>query len=99
MNKQRVAKILRQMQKIMQVLPTTKRRALYERLRHKIGSDVRDIMRESNVHPETLAAMMVVTKAELREIIWERDLKLSELVRLLSYLDAELYPLIRTCKK
>jgi len=99
MNKQRVDKVLRQMRITMAVLPTTRRRALYERLRQKIGSDIRDIMRESGIHYDTLAAMMKTNKAEVKEMIWTRDLKLSELVRLLSKLDAECYPLIRTRKK
>ena len=99
MDKQRVEQILHQVRTTMQVLPTTKRRALYERLRQKIGSDIRDIMRESEVHYDTLAAMMRMNKADVREMIWDRDLKLSELVKLLSKLDAEMYPLIRTRKK
>lgn len=72
---------------------------MYERLRHKIGRDITDIMRESGVYPETIATMMGMSKGELKKMVWEQDLKLSELVKLLSKLDAEMYPLIRTRKK
>jgi len=94
-----VKQTLRQLHAIMAVLPTTKRRALYERLRHKIAEDIVDIMRESDLHYDTLAYMMRMSKAELKEMIWVRDLKMSELVTLLDKLNAEMYPLIRERKK
>jgi hypothetical protein len=80
------------------VAPVVERRALYERLRHKIGSDIMDIILESGVYPETIATMMGMSKGELKQMIWEQDLKLSELVKLLNKLDAEMYPLIRVRK-
>jgi hypothetical protein len=83
----------------MMVLPTTERRALYERLRQKIGSDIVCIMKEQGIHYETLAAMMQISKPELKKMIWERDLKMSELVKLLWKLGAEMYPIIRERKK
>jgi len=94
-----VKQTLRQLHAIMAVLPTTKRRALYERLRHKIAEDIVDIMRESDLHYDTLAYMMRMSKAELKEMIWVKDLKMSELVTLLDKLNAEMYPLIRERKK
>lgn len=72
---------------------------MYERLRQKIGEDITAVMKESEIYPETLAAMMRISKRELKEMIWERDLKLSELTKLLCKIDAELWPLIRTRKK
>ena len=88
----------KQVQHIMRVRPTMERRALYERLRQKIGQDITDIMKEEGIYPETIAAMMQVSKAELKKMIWDRDLKLSELVKLLWKIEAEMYPLIRTRK-
>ena len=94
-----VKQTLRQLHATMMVLPTTERRALYERLRHKIGEDIVDIMKEEDIHYETLAAMMQVSKRRLKQIIWEDDLKMSELVKLLWKMGAECYPLIRVRKK
>ena len=94
-----VKQILPQLYATLMELPTTERRALYERLRHKIGSDIVDIMKESGLHYDTLAYMMRVSEAELKEMIWVRDLKMSELVKLLWKMNAEMYPLIRVRKK
>jgi len=90
-----VKQTLNQLHATMMVLPTSERRALYERLRHKIGSDIVDIMKEEGLHYETLADMMKINKAELKWMIWDKDLKMSELVKLLWKMGAECYPLIR----
>ena len=99
MSEQKVKHLLHQMHMTMAVLPTTERRASYERTRHKIGADIVEIMKEEGVHYETLAAMMQISKPELKKMIWEQDLKMSELVKLLWKLGAEMYPLIRVRKK
>jgi hypothetical protein len=99
MNEAKVKEALHQLHSTMAVLPTTERRILHERLRQKIGSDIVTIMREADIHYDTLAAMMQMSRAELKEMIWERDLKLSELVQLLWKLGAEMYPIIRTRKQ
>ena len=75
------------------------RAVLYEELRQKIGQDIRDVMMESGLHYEGLAAKLKVNKAELKRLIWDEDLRLSELVRILWKLDAQLYPIIRSIKK
>ena len=99
MNKQKVNHTLHQIHITMTELPTTQRRALYERLRHKIGADIMAIIKEEEVELETLATMMGMGKAELKKMIWDKDLKLSELVKLLCKLGAEMWPLIRVGKK
>jgi hypothetical protein len=99
MDKQKVQQALHQLHATMAVLPSTSRRVLYERLRHKIGADIVDIMKESGLHYDTLAYMMRISKKELKEMIWVRDLRMSELVKLLWKLGAEMYPVIRTRKK
>jgi len=94
-----VKQILKQLHTTMEELPMLERRALHERLRHKIGSDIVDIMKEQDLHYDTLAHMMRISKAELKEMIWSRDLKVSELVKLLWKMGVECYPLIRVRKK
>lgn len=93
-----VKSVLQQLHKMLQVLPTSRRRMLYERLRVKIANDVVAIMKEENCRIEDLAAVLKMRKGEVREWIWSRDLKLSELVRLLNHLDSEFYPIIRQRK-
>ena len=90
---------LKQFHAAMKMLPTTERRALYERLRYKIGSDIVDIMREEGLYYDTLAHIMRISKAELKSMIWDKDLTVSQLVKLLDSLNAEMYPLIRVRNK
>ena len=94
-----VKKALRQLHKMLRVLPTSRRRMLYERLRAKIGEDIVAVMSEQGYTIEGLAKSLRLKNKELRNWIWGRDLKLSELVKLLAHLDSEFYPLIRPRNK
>lgn len=71
---------------------------LYERLRIKIAEDILTVMGEQGCSIEDLARGMKLRKLEIKEWIWSRNLKLSELARLLDYLDSEFYPIIRPRK-
>ena len=93
-----VRKILRRLHHLLQILPTSKRRMLYERLREKVANDILAVMQETETPLEMLAAVMGLKKAEMREWIWERDLTLSELSRMLNKLDSEAYFIIRPRK-
>ena len=93
-----VRKTLRRLHQVLQILPTSKRRMLYERLREKVANDILAIMEETETPLEMLAAVMGLKKAEMREWIWERDLTLSELSRMLNKLDSEAYFIIRPRK-
>lgn len=68
---------------------------LYERLRAKIGEDIVAVMNEQGYTIEGLAKSLRLKTNELRDWIWGRDLKLSELAQLLAHIDSEFYPLIR----
>lgn len=98
-DKCRAKSALKQLQKSFQILPVTRRKMLYERLRTKIANDITTIMGEQGCSVEELARRLKLKKSELRKRIWENDLKLSELTRLLDHLDSELYPIIRSRKK
>lgn len=93
-----VRKTLRRLHQTLQILPTTRRRMLHERLREKVANDILAVMKEADVPLEMLAAVMGLKKSEMKKWIWTRDLTLSELARLLDKLDAEGYFLIRQRK-
>ena len=79
----------------MQVLPHTRKTILHERLRTKIAEDIVSLMSEQCMFIEVLAKRLRLKNNEVREWIWSRDLRLSELVKLLDALEAEMYPVIR----
>jgi hypothetical protein len=93
-----VKKILREAHYAIQLLPHARRQMLFERLRSKIADDICCIMREQDRSFEVLAKRLKLKTAELRSWIWDRDLKLSELSRILDCLDSEFYPIIRPRK-
>lgn len=80
---------------IMKASSVTRRKILYERLRLKVAEDILAVMKEAEIGLEQLAKKMGMRKEEVSCWIWERDLKLSEIVQILDRLDAEFYPLIR----
>ena len=90
--------VLKKLHKTLQILPTSRRKMLYERLRFKVADDIVSVMRERECSLEELAKILKLKKKEMREWIWDRDLTLSELARLLDCLDSEFYPIIRTRK-
>jgi len=69
---------------------------LYERLRTKVGEDIRSIMGEQEVTIEVLANRLKMSADRTRDWIWTRDLTLKELAKVLDALDSEFYPLIRS---
>lgn len=91
-----VDNILRELYSEIQILPRTRKAILQERLRTKIAEDIVSLMGEQGIFIEGLAKKLKLRNSEMREWIWTRDLKLSELSRLLDALDSELYPLIRS---
>lgn len=95
MSSNNVKKTLRHLHDLLQGLPITRKKLLYERLRLKVARDITDIMREKEVPLEILAKVMGLKKVDMRDWIWDRDLKLSELAKLLDKLDSEFYPIIR----
>lgn len=64
----------------------------------KVAEDIIAVMGEQDCGFEFMAKRMELKKDDLREWIWTRDLKLSELSRLLDCLDSEFYPIIRPRK-
>lgn len=90
--------VLKKLHKTLQILPTSRRKILYERLRLKVADDILSIMKEQGCSLEELAKKMKLKKAEMREWIWDRDLTFSEIARLLDCLDSEFYPIIRPRK-
>lgn len=89
---------LKELHNAIQILPRIRGKVVYERLRTKIGADIRSIMGEQGVEIEVLAHRLRMSADKTRDWIWSRDLTLKELSKLLNALDAELWPLIRTRK-
>ena len=76
--------------------PVRRRAAAYERLRQKIAEDIVDVIKESgSTIAEFASFKMGISQVELKRLIYEEDLKLSELVDILDKIDADFYPLIR----
>ena len=90
--------MLKELHHAIQILPRTRKAILQERLRTKVAEDIVSLMGEQGIHIESLAYKLEITNSELRDWIWVRDLKLSELSRLLDALGSELYPIIRSRK-
>ena len=89
-----IDKTLKQLHHEFTVAPTSRRRMLYERLRTRVATDILNVMEEEGVTLEWLAKKLRIKKSEMKEWIWTRDLKMSELCRMLDYIGAELYPII-----
>jgi len=89
---------LRKLHQAIRILPATKRRMLHEKLREKVATDIVEIMKETETPLKMLAAVMRMSQKKMKEWIWTRDLTLSELVRILNYLDSEAYFIIRPRK-
>lgn len=98
MKSQEVKEMLRKLNRQIQILPRTRRAMLQERLRVKVAEDIVTLMGEQGVYIEVLAKKLGLKIDETRAWIWTRDLKLSELSRLLDVLDSEMYPVIRPRK-
>lgn len=86
-------KLVERLHTEIQILPCTRKKLLYERLRRKIGDDLSALMVEQDLKIEDLAKKLRLTVKQAREWLWEKDLKLSELTRVLDVLDCELWPL------
>ena len=98
MKTQEAKSMLKELNHQMQVLPRTRRTILHERLRTKIAEDIVALMTEKHMFIEVMAKKLELKVSEMREWIWTRDLKVSELSRLLDALDSEMYPVIRSRK-
>ena len=67
----------------------------YERVRAKIASDLRDLMRERNINEAEMARCLGIPKRELRQRIYRRDLRISQLMAMCDVLGVDMYPLFR----
>ncbi len=98
MNSQEVKEMLRKIDRQIRILPRTRKAMLHERLRLKVSEDIVSLMGEQGMYVEVLAKKLGLRNNEMRDWIWTRDLRLSELSRLLDVLDSEFYPIIRSRK-
>ena len=96
--KQDPDKILKRLSAEIQVLPRTRKAMLHERLRLKVAEDISTLMVEQEVPIEELALRLRLSIKEARKWIWEKDLTLKELSRLLDVLDSEFFPVITSRK-
>ena len=94
--KKQVVNNLKAIRLALNLSSVSRRRGQYEQLRVKIANDILDVMKERGLSVESLSQLLKTTNEETRNIIWNKDLTLYELTRLLDLLGCSSYFVIRS---